>query len=400
MNSATSSPFPFFRLLVITGAIFIAITSEFLPTGLLPDISGELRVSESQVGLLVTVFAGTVVVTTAPFAFLTRTLSRKWLMVGLLVVFAISNFLAAGAPTYEVLVASRVLGGLAHGLFWAVTGPYASHLVPPHQLARAVAVTGMGGTAAFIFGVPLGTAIGHAIGWRLAFVAVGVAVLVFVLLVVLLLPPVKHLPDLSTAEIALPMRKDPSLRGVIVVCAAVLIIMTGQNVFYTYIAPWVIQVGGFSPDAVSPLLLVYGVAGAAGLLVVGTIGDKYPRATPVALVGMLALAVAFLAAVGPTAPWAVIAGLALWSAAFGGLPALFQARLLHEASARVRDVAAAWLTTAFNIAIGGGALIGGAALDGFGIQTLPWIQVAVVVVGLVFVSATLGRRAPARATVA
>ena len=243
MNSATSSPFPFFRLLVITGAIFIAITSEFLPTGLLPDISGELRVSESQVGLLVTVFAGTVVVTTAPFAFLTRTLSRKWLMVGLLVVFAISNFLAAGAPTYEVLVASRVLGGLAHGLFWAVTGPYASHLVPPHQLARAVAVTGMGGTAAFIFGVPLGTALGHALGWRLAFAVVGGVVLVFLALVVLFLPPVQHLVPLATGEILVPARHDRTIPAIVIVCLTVAILITGQNTLSTYIVPWATEVG-------------------------------------------------------------------------------------------------------------------------------------------------------------
>src|ERR1700752_4473244 len=97
---AESARFPLFRLLVFAGAIFVSVTSEFLPTGLLPDMAAELGVSESQIGLLITVFAGTVVVSTAPLTVLTRRYSRKWLMVLLLGVFALANLLCAVAPSY------------------------------------------------------------------------------------------------------------------------------------------------------------------------------------------------------------------------------------------------------------------------------------------------------------
>ncbi len=77
MTTRTAAPaFPFFRLLVITGAIFAAVTSEFLPTGLLPDMASELRVSESQIGLLVTIFAGTVVAHHRPAHRRSRTATR------------------------------------------------------------------------------------------------------------------------------------------------------------------------------------------------------------------------------------------------------------------------------------------------------------------------------------
>ena len=115
-------------------------------------------------------------------------------MVVLLGVFAIANLLGAIAPSYEFLVGARILGGAAHGLFWSVTGPYASRLVPRHQLARAVSVTGAGGTAAFVLGVPIGTALGHALGWRLAFARDGGrGAASSSLLVVFLLPPVSHI---------------------------------------------------------------------------------------------------------------------------------------------------------------------------------------------------------------
>ena len=140
--SATNTAFPWTGLITLGAAIFIAITSEFLPTGLLPEMAEGLDVSRSSVGLLVTVFAGTVVVTAAALASLTRKLPRKPLLLVVLVVFAVSNFIAALAPSYEVLLASRVLGALAHGLFWAVAGAYPSHLVhcywAPARMAASV----------------------------------------------------------------------------------------------------------------------------------------------------------------------------------------------------------------------------------------------------------------------
>ena len=384
--------FPLFPLLLLSGAIFVSVTSEFLPTGLLPDMAADLRVSESRVGLLVTVFAATVVLSTAPLAVLTRHLSRKWLMVGLLAAFAVSNVFAAIAPTYETLVAARILGGLAHGLFWAVTGPYASHLVQKGQLARALSVTNAGGTLAFIIGVPVGTAIGQALGWRLSFLVMAGVVLVFTALIIAFLPPVKHLEDLRTGEIRLPARKDKTVGAVMVVAVAVILVLTGHNLLYTYIAPWLIDIASFSPDAVPGLLFAYGVAGAVGLLLAGIFGDRFPRASvTVFLLGVMG-AVLLLTA-SASVPWLVVLSLVLWSASFGGLPSMMHARNLHRASHNIRDLASAWLTTAFNIGIGGGALLGGILLDGFGLTILPWGLIALVALGLVFVLVTDARDA-------
>lgn len=385
--SSGNNGFPFLRLLVLTGAIFASVSSEFLPTGLLPEMAADLKVSESQIGLLVTVFAATVVVSTAPLTVLTRRYSRKWLMVMLLGIFALTNVLCAIAPTYWFLVGARILGGLAHGLFWAVTGPYASLLVPKHQLARAISLTNAGGTMAFILGVPFGTFLGHALGWRMAFGAMAAIVLVFMVFVILHLPPVSHLVPLRTGEIAVPTRKDRSLPAVAIVCVTVVLVITGHNIFYTYIAPWSIQIGGIDEAGVSGLLFAYGAAGAIGLALGGAFGDRYPRGSVnVALAGV-ALAVLGLGIWG-TSVVPIVIGLVVWSVFFGGVPALMHSRVLHSASERIRDLAAAWLTTAFNLAIGGGALIGGFILDGFGIGVLPWVAAAVIAAGLAFVLAT------------
>lgn len=394
----TAPPFPFWRLLVISGAIFVVVTSEFLPTGLLPQMAEELDVSLSSIGLLVTVFAVTVVLTAVPLTAVTNRFPRKHLMVLLLGVFSVAMILGAAAPTYEVLVASRILAGAAHGLFWSVTAPYASRMVPREQLARAVSVTAAGGTAAFIFGVPLGTALGHALGWRLAFATVGVIVLVFLLLVVLFLPPVQHLVPLATGEILVPARKDRTIPAIVIICLTVAILITGQNTLSTYIVPWLTEVGTVPPDAVSLVLVLNGAAGAVGLVAAGVVGDRWPRAAVFVMLAGVIASVTGLAVFGPGSVPATIAGGIAWGLFFGGLPSLVQARMLHSASLRLRDTASAWLRLSFNVAIAGGALLGGVVLDRVGVEALPWGLVAGVAITLVFALATDRARVRAAAS--
>lgn len=381
-KTTTASAFPLVGLLVLAGAIFVSVTSEFLPTGLLPDMARELKVSESRIGLLITIFAATVVVSTTPLAALTRRFSRKSLVVVVLLVIATGAVLAAVAPNYAVLVVARVIGGLAHGLFWAVVGAYSAHLVPKHQIGRAVAITSGGATAAFVLGVPLGTALGHALGWRLAFAVIGGIIIVLAGLVMRYLPAVDHRVTLSTGEIAVPLGRDRSLPGVVVICLVIVVIMTGQNVYYTYIAPWLIHTASFDESAIALLLFLYGGAGAVGLALAGIVADRFSRRGFVVATGIVLVAVLALATMSGS-PAVVIAAIVLWGIAFGGLPAMLQTRMLHTASARIRDLAAALFTTSFNLAIGGGALVGGILLDRFGLASLPFIDLAFLVAGIV-----------------
>jgi len=381
-GTTSSKPFPWTGLFVLSALIFTSVTSEFLPTGLLPDIARDLDVSESQVGLLITVFAATVVVSAAPLTALTRRFPRKYLVIVVLFVFIVANVLAALAPTYELLAGARILGGLAHGLFWAVVGGYTGYLVPKKQLGRAVAITAGGGTAAFILGVPVGTVLGHAVGWRLAFAAIAVIILALTIVAARLLPHVDNTVTLSTGEIGLPLRKDRSIPSVVLVCLTVILIMLGHNIFYTYIAPFLISPVGVDASAIAGVLFLYGGAGAIGLALAGVLADRFPRAGLVGAIALVALAVLVIA-LFPTQPVIVIGTMVVWSIAFGGAPAMLQTRMLQVASARIRDVASAYLTTSFNIAIGGGAAIGALLLDRTSILVLPFVDVAITLAAIV-----------------
>jgi len=400
VTDTTTRPFPWLGLIVLAALIFTSVTSEFLPTGLLPEMAADLGVSESRVGLLITVFAGTVVLSSVPLSLLTRRYSRKSLVIVVLLVFIVSNVLAALAPSYEMLVVARVLGGLAHGLFWAVVGAYAGHLVPPHQLGRAVAITSGGGTAAFVLGVPVGTAIGHALGWRLAFVVIAAIILVFTVLAVKFLPPVDHHVPLSTGEIPLPLHRDRTLPAVVLTWSIVVVVALGHNIFTTYVAPFLIGPVGVSEEGVAGALFLFGGAGAIGLVAAGVLGDRWPHASIVGSVVLMGLAVFVTGLAASNTALAITAMTVLWFA-FGGVPALMQARMLRAASPRLRDLAAAGFTTSFNLSIAGGAFVGGVVLDRVGVGALPFVEAALALLGVALIllgDVWLRRRAVSRAS--
>lgn len=380
MHSRDQS-FPWVGLLTISVLIFLSVTSEFLPTGLLPQIAAELEVSQSQVGLLVTLFAGTVVLSAAPLTALTRNMSRKSIVLIVLVVFVLANVAAALAPSYALLAVARVVGGLAHGLFWAVVSAYVVHLVPPHRVGRAVAITSGGATAAFILGIPLGTALGHALGWRTAFAVIAAVIVVFTLVTVRFLPAVEHRAKLATGEVLLPLRHDRTIAPVVLVCAVVLLVLFAHYSLTTYVTPFIIGPMGFGSEGVTGMLFLYGGAGAVGLVLAGVFSDRFPRYGFVAAIAVVAVSVLGLG-LAPSVPWIALPLFVVWAVAFGGAPAMLQTKLLSTASPRIRDVAAASLTTAFNIGIGGGALTGGVLLDRVGILVLPFADAALTAVAV------------------
>ena len=374
--------FPWIGLLTLAGAIFVSVTSEFLPTGLLPEMAAGLGVGVGTTGLLVTVFAGTVVAATTPLTTLTRRLSRKRLVVVVLCVIAVANVLAGLAPTYGVLVAARILGGCAHGLFWGVVASYPTYLVAGKRLGRAIAITAAGGSAAFVLGVPVGTAIGHALGWRAAFLMIGAVVIVLAAVVVVFLPPVEHRAPLATGEIPLPLAEDRSLRGVLLLCAAIVVLMVGQNTLSTYIAPWLVQVAGMPVSAVPTLLFVFGGAGAAGLVLAGVIADRVPLRGFATMV-LVVLVAGLVLAVSARTTAVMLVAFTVWGLGFGGVPALLQTRMMRTASPRVRGLAGALQTTAFNVGIGGGALLGSMLLGTSGLTALPPAMIGFLAAGLV-----------------
>jgi DHA1 family inner membrane transport protein len=387
-------PFPWGGLIVLAVSVFLSVTAEMIPTGLLPEMSAGLGVSESQVGLLISFFAFAVVLTSVPLTFLFRRVPRHLLLMMVLVAIAVSSIVGGLAPNFEVLVVARVVGGMAHGVFWGVVGAYSAHLVPKEQIGRAVAITTGGGTLAFVLGVPLAATIGHAFGWRVPFLGIGALALLGAAFIWLLLPRVDHRKHLEVSTDTKALRAarrrgplDPTIPAVALICILVAVVMIGNYSFYTYIAPFMISEMGVPDGQVGLLLLVYGVAGALGVLAAGAVFGKKPTTgliIALAATGASVLAIALFAG----NPVVAIGAFFVWGVAFGIIPTLLPTRLMHEASPAIRDSASAFYSTAFNAGIGLGALVGGFFFDSLGLTSLPWIYLVALAVGLALLLAT------------
>ena len=373
---------PWPGLLMLAAGVFLSITIEMLPTGLLPEMSAGLGVAEPFVGLLVSVFAFTVVVTSTPLTALTSRMPRHGLLVAVLAVLGLTTLASAFVPEYWMLVAVRIVGGVAHGLFWAIVAAYAARLVPDRQIGRAVSVALGGGTLAMVAGVPATTVLGQLIGWRPVFAIVAGLTLVGALAVWRFLPTVER-ADAAAAAAGAPTasrirRGDAALGPVLLVCAVTALTMLGQYAVFTYVAPLITEVVGLDAGAVGPLLLVYGVAGAAGLVVAGS--PLASRPTRAMVVAMAVAAVALIVLGVAPGVWPSIVALAVWGIAFGAVPPLLQTRLLQAAPAHQRDAASALYTTAFNVGIGGGALLGALLFEWVGVRSLPFVYAGVLIV--------------------
>ncbi|MCK8609876.1 MFS transporter [Agromyces sp. C10] len=393
---------PWKPLIALASAVFLSITIEMIPMGLLPEMSADLGVGEPLVGLLVSVFAFAVVVTSAPLTALTRRMPRRTLLTAVLVLLGLTSIASALVPEYWMLVAVRVLGGVAHGVFWALVGAYPARLVAHGQLGRAVSTVLGGGTIALIAGVPISTALGQALGWRPVFALVGVLTLVGALVVRAVLPTDAAAPAATRpatgSTAAIRVSEAGGMAAVLAVCVVTAVVMIGQYAALTYVAPILTDVVGAAPEAVAPLLFASGLAGAAGLVVAGSpIARNSVRALVVAMTA-IAIALVVMAAEPGLSP-AVIAYTA-WGFAFGAVPPLLQTRLLQAAPPERRDAASALYTTAFNIGIGGGALLGGLLFGAFGVGAVPLAYAVMLVAASVIVVVSSTRAAAGRARVA
>jgi len=358
-------------LLVLAISTFVVVTTELLPVGLLPLISDDLRVTQSRAGLLVTVYAFTVGLTAAPLTAWTSRWPRKRLFIGVCAMFTLGTVLSGLAVDYPTLLLARFLCGIAHGVFWSIIAGYAAALADPGRTGRATSIVFAGNSAALVLGVPLGTTLGTAAGWRTAFWVMALLALVTVAAALRVLP---HIPGGAVPQPAdtLKVLRLPQLRPAV---AATALLTLGHFALYTYITPLLHQAG--TTDAVvGALLSIYGLAGLAGTWLSGMLVDRRPRLAMFGAAALMAIALAALGLGAHLSPIATTA-IALWGFALASLPVSLQTAVLRL-GATAPDVASSWYVAAFNLGIGGGALIGGLLLATAGVTILPWTALTVV----------------------
>ncbi|MGK5014387.1 MFS transporter [Janthinobacterium sp. 75] len=377
-------------LLALTLSAFAIGTTEFVIVGLLPTIAADLGVNLPSAGLLVSLYALGVAVGAPVLTALTGKIPRKTLLLSLMVLFTLGNLLAWKSPGYETLVIARILTGLAHGVFFSIGSTIATSLVPKDKAASAIAIMFTGLTVALVTGVPLGTFIGQHFGWRETFLAVSALGLVAFVGSLLYVPStIAHSKPASLLQ-QVQVLGQPRL---LLVYAMTAVGYGGSFIAFTYLAPILQQISGFSAGAVGAVMLVYGVSVAFGNIWGGKLADKKGPVRALKLIFLLLAAVLLLLTFTAPHPVLVVITVLLWGAvAFGNVAGL-QVYVVQQAehfTPRAVDVASGLNIAAFNLGIAGGAWGGGLIVEHLGLVHTGWIG-ALVVLGAFGLTALSGR---------
>ncbi|GIH48588.1 MFS transporter, DHA1 family, inner membrane transport protein [Microbispora rosea] len=371
-------------------------TTEFVITGLLPQVASDLGVSIPTVGLLVTGYALGVVVGAPPMTVLGTAMSRKRVLMLLMALFVAGNLLSALAPGFGAMLAGRVIASLAHGAFFGIGSVVAAELVAPHRRAGAIALMFTGLTVANVVGVPLGTLVGQVAGWRTTFAIVaGLGVVGLIGIAVLV-------PEMPRPEGVRLRHEVAALRDVQVLLAMGMTVLGFGGVFaaITYIAPMMVRVAGYPEGAVTWLLVLFGLGMVAGNLVGGKFADR--ALMPMLYVSLGALAVV-LAAFTLTAHSKILAPVTValvGALGFATVPPL-QKRVLDLAHG-APTLASAVNIGAFNLGNALSSWLGGLVIAaGLGYTAPNWVGALLAASALVLAvfSAALERRSAVVAAV-
>lgn len=350
------------------GAFGIGVT-EFVIMGLLIEVGRDLGVSIPAAGLLISGYALGVVVGAPIMTVATGRWPRKMVLLVLMGIFTAGNLACAVAPDYWSLMAARVLTAFAHGTFFGVGSVVATSLVPENKRASAISVMFAGLTVATILGVPFGTWLGQAYGWRSTFAAVTIVGLFAMAAVALLVPKVATREEHTrlSDDLAVLMRPQVLLGLLTTILGWI-----GIFALFTYIAPILTRMSGFSDAAVSPILLLFGGGAIVGNLLGGRFADRWPTGSVLGTLLLLAIVLG-LVAVTAHSQIAVIIAVALLGAAAFATAAPLQMAVLRQASGAGQSLASSFNIAAFNLGNAIGAWLGGAVIAQVGLGAVPWI---------------------------
>lgn len=355
-------PSPWPGVLSIAIGAFALVTTEFLPVGLLPAIAAELHVTEGVAGMMVTV-PGIVAALAAVLVTIgIGKLDRRFVLWGLTAMLLVSNLIVAFSHSFPLVLAGRALLGIGVGGFWAL-GPALSSRLAPGAEARALSIIFAGVSLGTVAGVPAGALIGDLYGWRTAFEGGSVVAVLVLLTQMRLLPSLPATQSVKFSHLPELLRVPKARLGIVMT----VLVFGGQFTAYTYITPFLVQVTQLNPKTISTLLLVYGAAGLAGNFIAARILDRSVRAGLIATGLVLGVSTLALPLLGHSLAGAAVL-MVFWGMAFGMMPMSVQTWIFQAAPHAMESGGAVFVATV-QVALAGGALIGGVIVDQLGVSS-------------------------------
>jgi multidrug resistance protein len=371
-------------LLALAISAFAIGTTEFISVGLLPLIAKDLHIPVTTAGLTVSLYALGVTFGAPILTSITSSMSRKSLLLWIMIIFIIGNGIAVSATSIGVLLVARVISAFSHGVFMSIGSTIAADLVPENRRASAISIMFTGLTVATVTGVPFGTFIGQQFGWRMAFlIIIAVGIIAFIANSILVPSDLKK----GTRTTFRDQFKLVTNGRLLLLFSITALGYGGTFVVFTYLSPILQDITGYKEGTVAVILLVYGIAIAIG----NTVGGKLSNKNPIqALFYMFIFQAIVLFILMFTAPFK-IAGLVtiflMGLLAFMNVPGLqvYVVMLAERFVPTAVDVASAINIAAFNVGIAMGSFLGGVITDSIGLIHTSWIG-SLMVLGAVILT--------------
>ncbi|CAM4004634.1 MFS transporter [Lelliottia jeotgali] len=348
----------------MTLCVFVLIASEFMPVSLLTPIARELHITEGLAGQGIAISGALAVLTSLTISHIAGDLNRKYLLLGLAVLMAISGLVIAMAPTYPVYMLGRALIGVVIGGFWSLSAATAIRLVPQHQVPRALAIFNGGNALATVVAAPLGSYLGTTVGWRGAFLCiVPLAIAAFIWLWVSL-PTMKSDKKQKLEGTLLRLFSDAIVLTGLLACGLFFI---GQFALFTYVRPFLENVTNVGPAGFSLILLAIGAAGFVGTLAVSIFLNARLYQILIMIPLLMATVAGTLLLFGHSI-WAVTVLLSLWGLLATAAPTgwwTWIARALPEDA----EAGGGLMVAVIQLSIALGSTAGGLVFDSLGWQS-------------------------------
>lgn len=343
---------------------FIFNTTEYIPIALLSDIGQSFGKTATEVGMMITVYAWIVALLSLPLMLMTKNIERRKLLLMLFALFALFHALSFFSWNFNILLVSRIGIALTHAVFWSITASLAVRLAPAGKTNQALGLLSTGTVLAMVLGIPLGRVVGQYFGWQLSFLLIGVCAAGVMLVLAKNLPA---LPSQNTGSLS----SLPSLfkrRNLMLLYAMTVLIITAHFTAYSYIEPFVLQIGHFKAEQVTIVLSLYGLAGFAASYLFGKWFAKSQRLFMLGAVAVILLS-ALLLLPFASFPYAVYALVFIWGVAIVIVSLGMVSKVLAFAS-DATDVANSIYSGLYNVGIGGGALLGHYVTVWFGLSNI------------------------------
>ncbi|WP_095095112.1 MFS transporter [Pseudomonas sp. Irchel 3A5] len=355
---------------------FVIVTTEFLIIGMLPGMARDLGISISDAGLLVTLFAFTVMLFGPPLTAMLSHLDRKKTFVAILLIFAASNALAAVSSNIWILAFARFVPALALPVFWGTASETASLMAGPSQAGKAVARVYLGISAAMLFGIPLGTLFAGAVGWRGAFWALTVMSLLMALLLWISMPSVAKTAKVGLAKQA-KILTDPQF---IVNLLLSILVFTAMFTAYTYLADTLERIAMIAPTQVGWWLMGFGAVGLIGNGLGGRYVDRSPLGSTIVFALLLAIGMTATVPAAGSIPL-LCAVLLVWGIAHTALFPICQIRVMKTAP-HAQALAGTLNVSAANAGIGLGSVIGGLTIEHLSLADVGYIAAFIALLSI------------------